>query len=302
MSRELVFIHGRSQQHKDAQALKDAWIEAWEEGLAKSELSLPIDVSAIHFPYYGDTLDGLLHGEDDVADVIVRGAKDDSAQRALLLAVLEEARAEAGVTDAQLDAAAQAHARAVGEDVTAIQRGPLNWHWVRVLVSALDTHLPGASGTTLALATDDVWNYMNDARTRNKIDTGVRAALPRDADSVVVAHSLGTVIAYNLLTRDGAIAGWHLPLFVTLGSPLAVRAIRQLVEPTEHPACVEGPWFNAMDPRDIVALHPLDRPWFAVTPPIDNKTDVDNGTPNRHGIAGYLSDQVVAKRIYDAVT
>jgi hypothetical protein len=57
-----------------------------------------------------------------------------------------------------------------------------------------------------------------------------------------------------------------------------------------------------MDDRDVVSLYPLDPKHFLVDPPIENKTNVDNPTANRHGISGYLSDRVVAKRIYDALT
>ena len=67
-----------------------------------------------------------------------------------------------------------------------------------------------------------------------------------------------------------------------------------------HPACAEK-WFNAMDDRDVVALYPLDSEHFDVDPAIENKTDVDNFTENRHSIDGYLSDPVVAKRIYEAL-
>ena len=62
-----------------------------------------------------------------------------------------------------------------------------------------------------------------------------------------------------------------------------------------------GGWFNAMDQRDVVALYPLDGTHFPIDPAIENKTDVDNDTENRHGISGYLTDKVVAKRIYDAL-
>ena len=57
-----------------------------------------------------------------------------------------------------------------------------------------------------------------------------------------------------------------------------------------------------MDERDVVALYPLDQSGFPIMPAIENKTDVDNHTENRAGIAGYLNDRVVAKRIYEALT
>ena len=51
MTRELVFIHGRSQQHKDAVALKKEWLDALGEGLAKSNLTLPISDAQVRFPF-----------------------------------------------------------------------------------------------------------------------------------------------------------------------------------------------------------------------------------------------------------
>ena len=56
-----------------------------------------------------------------------------------------------------------------------------------------------------------------------------------------------------------------------------------------------------MDERDVVALYPLDAGHFPLDPEITNKRDVDNPTANRHGISGYLSDQEVAKALFDAV-
>jgi hypothetical protein len=60
-------------------------------------------------------------------------------------------------------------------------------------------------------------------------------------------------------------------------------------------------WLNARDPDDVVALFPLDGAHFHANPAVENKSDVDNTTDNKHGIDGYLDDAVVAARIYDAV-
>lgn len=40
MTRQLVLIHGRSQEHKDAKALKAEWLDALGEGLRKNNLTL----------------------------------------------------------------------------------------------------------------------------------------------------------------------------------------------------------------------------------------------------------------------
>jgi hypothetical protein len=56
-----------------------------------------------------------------------------------------------------------------------------------------------------------------------------------------------------------------------------------------------------MDEGDVVALRPLDGEVFPITPPIRNKTTVDNHTENRHGIVGYLDDPEVAREVLDAL-
>jgi hypothetical protein len=300
MTRQLVLIHGRSQQGKDAAALKAEWLEALDEGLAKSGLSLPIPETDVRFPFYGDTLDQMVQGKsaDQAADVIIKGVEDDDAQKRFMSAVLEEVRKQAGITEQEL-------ADAASEDVVA--KGPLNWEWLQAVVRAIDKHVPFGSGTAIALATNDVYQYLKNTAIRQEIDRGVRTAIKANVQTVVVAHSLGTVVAYNLLRQQGTELKWQVPVFITVGSPLAVTEIRNAVRsfgPTRCPECVEA-WFNAFDERDYVALRALDPPSFPLDPrepAIENKHDVRNRTTNRHGIAGYLDDHDVAKRIHAALT
>jgi hypothetical protein len=298
--RQLVLVHGRSQQNKDAKALKAEWLEALKEGLSKSGLKLPIAESDVRFPYYGDTLDQMVDGKsaEAAAQVIVRGNDMDQDQKRFRAAVLVEIAKHAGLTEAQI-------AEAAGdEDV--IRRGVLNWGWVHAILKALDNYVPLASGTSIALFTYDVYQYLKNSTIRKQIDAGVSSAIPSKVESVVVSHSLGTVVAYNCLVQRGRDVGWKVPLFVTLGCPLGIDEIKttmKLLAPLRCPECVTA-WFNAFDPRDVVALYPLSKDTFPLDPDIpsiENKIDVSNKTENRHGIAGYLDDKDVAKRIHDAL-
>jgi hypothetical protein len=192
-------------------------------------------------------------------------------------------------------------------DPDVVERGPLNWGWVQGIVKAVDRYVPFASGSAVALATNDVYRYLDNAAIREEIDMGVASAIRSDRQTVVVAHSLGTVVAYNALRQRGTAARWQVPLFVTLGCPLGVKVIRDRVtalkQPRQCPPCARA-WFNAMDERDVVALYPLTTKAFSlnpVEPSILNKTDVSNQTENRHGISGYLNDPEVARRIYEAL-
>jgi hypothetical protein len=294
MTRQLVLIHGRAQEHRNAADVKAEWVDAWEKGLEKNGLTLPISDADIRFPYYGQTLYDLVQDKppSQVAEVIVRGDDTKDKEALFVREILLEIQKHSGITDEQVQALSSE---------TIAERGPLNWKWVRSILQSLDTYVPGASGASIALATRDVYLYLRNPGFQNIIDSGVRSAITSGVETVVVGHSLGSVVSYSLLRRDGKALGWKVPLFVTLGAPLAVTAIKDAIKPIKHPECATR-WFNAMDSRDIVALYPLDAARFPVNPAIENKTDVDNETENRHGISGYLSDAVVAKRIYDALT
>lgn len=298
--RKLVFIHGRSQEKKDSVALKKEWVESLHEGLAKNNLSLPIIEADIRFPYYGQTLYDLREGmsEEEAAEIIIRGDSATGEEEQFIKEVMAEVLGRAlerAIERGELSP--EEVPDLVGADV--IEKGFLNWRWVQKTVEWLDENVPGASGLAIALVTQDVADYLRNMGLRDVIETGVRKALVSDEETVLVSHSLGTVIAYNLVRREAEAQGWKIPLFLTLGSPLGVARIRQALAPLSFPRGV-GAWFNAMDPDDIVALYPLEDPYFAVSP-IDNYEDVDNQTSNQHGITGYLSDPVVARKIYDAL-
>ena len=291
--KELVFIHGRSQQGYDSIKLKKKWIDSLKAGMEKNGDTLPIPEDKIHFPYYGDTLAGLLNNvpEDEVAEIIVRGDDASEAESEFIRSTIMDILKKHGITDEQIQGEANEHIA---------ERGILNWKWVQTGLKALDRYVPGASGASVAIATRDVYLYLKNPAVRAHIDSGVMKAVNKDVETVVVGHSLGSVVSYCVLHEYGVSEGWKVPLYITVGAPLGVKVIKKTLSPIGHPRCAEK-WFNAMDDRDVVALYPLDSDNFDVNPPIENKTDVDNFTENRHSIDGYLSDPVVAKRIYEAL-
>jgi hypothetical protein len=288
--RQLVLVHGRSPQRKDAAALKAEWLDALHSGLAAAGLTLPIPESEVRFPYYGDALDALTSGAiDPLSEIIVREA--DAQRAAFLRAVFLEVARECGICDADVTAEA-------GPDVA--EPGRQDGDWFRALLRLLDrSTLAGTA--SIALFIDDVYRYLTHVGVRDAIDSTVQAAVTPGVETVVVGHSLGSVVTYLLLRQEGVALGWHVPLYVTVGSPLGVGAVCEHLVPIAHPSCADR-WFNAADRRDVVALHPLDATHFAVEPAIENKKDVDNTTPDRHGIRGYLTDPEVACRIHRALT
>ncbi len=168
---------------------------------------------------------------------------------------------------------------------------------MRAIARAIDRRLTPIAGFTIEAFLRDVHLYLRDPETAAAVDALIDAETT-DAPTLVVGHSLGSVVAYRLLQRRRAtlrIAG-----FVTVGSPLGLRAVAARLPAIENPPG-EARWHNAYDRRDIVALNPLDDAHFPADPPVVNHGDVDNHTANRHGIVGYLDDPWVATRIADAI-
>lgn len=286
---KLVFVHGRGQQGLNPATLKAGWIDTLKRGATALGRTLPDDLD-VAFPYYGDLLDGFTQQSRIplTSTVQARGSQQDDEFLAFQAEFAEAVRQQAGVTDAQVDAE-------YGPNPA--PRGPLNWQWVQAILRAVDKHGFGMNQLTLETFTRDVFLYTTRAGVRDEIDRVVAAALT-EQPTVVVAHSLGTVVAYSVLRNDRR--SLRVPQFVTVGSPLAVRGVRDQFRPLRSPAPVAG-WYNAFDSKDVVALYPLDAANFPIQPPIENNPTVQNHTDNHHGIDGYLDNRDVARRILDAL-
>jgi hypothetical protein len=189
----LVFVHGRGQQGLDHTVLKAQWIETLTRGAQTFGATLPngIDVA---FPYYGDTLDRLTHEFNlpVASDIHAKGGAVEDEFLAFQALVADSLRERSGVTDAQVD---------VEYGTNPKPKGPLNWEWVQAILRALDKHGGGMSQAAIESFTRDVFLYTTRPGVRSQIDAVVSAALT-EQPTVVVGHSLGSVVAYNVLCSD----------------------------------------------------------------------------------------------------
>ena len=286
---KLLLVHGRGQEGQDPALLKSEWVDALNRGAGKLGLALPGGVE-VAFPYYGDVLDTFARQLDIplTSDIQARGGLGDEEFLVFQAQFAEAVRQSAGITDDQVDAEYGPNPK---------PRGPLNWQWVQAILSAIDKHGGGMGQKTLEIFTRDVFLYTTRAGVRDEIDRIVASKITEEP-TVVVGHSLGTVVSYSILNSDRR--RLLVPLYVTVGSPLGVRSVRDQFRPLRSPPPVEA-WYNAFDDRDVVALYPLDAANFPVQPSIENYGAVKNHTANRHGIVGYLDDPNVAKRILGAM-
>lgn len=300
----LVLVHGRDNQGLDADALDRTWTTVLDAGLAAAGSDLVLVDADTSFVFYGDTLAGLVAGDAEPPPVTVHAARAlPDAELAFVADVAEEVLRAAGATvPARPEGAAPGDG---GADVGA---------WLNLLLSALDRYVPGLSGAVVVLLARDVWAYLHDDAVRTTIDDAVAAAIPTDGPAVVVAHSLGSVVAYSVLREHPDAARWDVPLLLTLGSPLAIRAVRDVLAARAAlrvPAPVRR-WVAVRDRRDALALHGLGPAAFPLDPATPSIEDlvVANEAPGHHAAgvvlddgrpAGYLALPEVASTVADAL-
>jgi len=204
------------------------WTRALEGGLAIIDLAPQIQVD-LRVAYYAHLLHrGTVQGEVDPAYL------DDDAQE-LLITWIEQ------LVPATMPQLAQGPR-------TARARAAADW---------LLCHLGEPTHHAALMFCREVSTYLNNPARRQAARNAVAETIADHRPRIVIAHSLGSVVAYETL--------WQRPwpkidLFLTLGSPLAIpRAIFDRLDPSPVASCGARPpgaaaWANLADIGDIVAI------------------------------------------------
>ena len=183
--------------------------------------------------------------------------------------------------------------------------------------------LPESWGTDIARAflkvlVRDTASYFFNEEIRRKVRQRLIEQIPDDGSRLVlVTHSQGTIIAYEVLSMLSEEQRERVQLFVTLGSPLGIQEIQDLLArddmPTEFPIGI-GAWHNFADRFDPVSLDwrlandfvSGDSSWgrskdVVQDHPIVNTNLWKHGRLNPHDSAGYLSHPEVRAEVYQAL-
>ncbi|MGW6619837.1 trypsin-like serine peptidase [Nocardia sp. NPDC055002] len=272
--RSVLFLHGRGQQGRDPVELRRNWTAGLNKGLTLAGLS-PIDPADVYFPFYGDQL---------VESMDTREAVDSGP--ALYESLVAEAARRAGMPDAG-DLPADPQARELFGGFGAVVLGRLHdqLSWIAAR-SGLDSALIGA-------IFKDVAAYLDDERVRKSVLDTVLTDAPTEGELILVSHSLGTVVAMDLLTQLPR--ELNVRLLVTAGSPLGLDGVyRKLL--TGGPSRPErvGEWLNTWYAGDPIAIGcPLRQAWG----PDLRDLPVENPKERAHDIAEYLAHAAVAATI-----
>lgn len=285
--RTLVFVHGRGQQGREPDALRQRWAAGLNKGLtaAGRDAMDSAAIDAIRFPFYGDVLwAAVVQGRAAVPDVAALNAVQqvdpglpdvvNRRQVAVLQAMAAELAADPGV---------------VPEAAFAVPSSVL----LRALLEWVANH-SGVDEAVIRGFLRDVAAYLELPGCRAAVQEVVRPALLTDPAWVLVGHSLGAVVCAELLAEDEVRA--RAGVFVAVGAPLGLDAVTDGMRPrgTARPT---SPWVNVYDPRDWVALgSPLPRGGG-----LREQLAVANPRSYEHSIEHYLAHPQVATTIADAL-
>jgi endonuclease G, mitochondrial len=280
-TRHLVFLHGRGHEECDPEEVRRNWAAGLNCGLTRAGLPTIVPSDAC-FPFYGRRLvDAMrpleaLHRSPRVAvgDPVEAAAPAAGSTRRLYEQLIVEAAAKAGLPPARA-----ASLEGIGD---AVHHG-LSW-----LADTTDL-----DRLTIAAVFGDVAAYLDDRRVREAVLDCVLQEMPRSGRLVLVSHSLGTVVAMDLLTRlDPAV---EVDLLVTAGSPLGLDSVfERLISGGPYRPDRVARWFNAWCPIDPVAIGcPLGDRWQDGP----DEAPVVNATGRAHDIDEYLAHAEVAQEI-----
>jgi pimeloyl-ACP methyl ester carboxylesterase len=263
-SRPLVLIvHGRAQQWRDSAQVRREAFNALQDGARRIAGDPLIGEADVQLVWYADLLGSRAHTDDACSQLsTLTGAKRDVPVNAITFL--------AGIAGVLLDAAGNDSRSADSVDIRSL------------------------SGDLRYLADGDI-RCASELRLAKSLDAARREKRP----VILVSHSLGGLVSWDLLSHlaspdKPAVARW-----VTIGSPVASAEIRQLVFGDETPSLAVpssvASWVNVIGTSDPFAIAVNDSV-RTVPGVLDIRTEGEHSDP--HQLTSYLSDAATLRAIF----
>lgn len=294
----LLFIHGIGQQTYDEERLLAKWSKILvNNGFDAAKLAAATPEMAFYGDLLGQLSDREVTGQSMGASVSsLTGV--GTGELEFIHAALEETAKQQGFTAAEIEAAALRSQASLNPAVSAIPMSTGLGRFAVGVLRLLDEIAPPLRDTVLRYL-KQAYAYLKKPGVRPAIDDRVRPKIGL-GEVVIVTHSLGSVVAFHLLRElERASHNVHVPLLITMGSPLGVEAVKRYVDlPHRQPANVSC-WINYYDRGDPVTLGKSLAAEFAKD--IVDDGSINNQTDNAHSIEGYLNQKAIQSRLADAL-
>ncbi len=246
MAKKIIFIHGRDQK-PDKAPLQALWYDAIEHGLQRdcgdsSSLQAFRNVEK-RFVYYGE-----------LSNTLLKKPTEDPASRQQALAKLKEYQTS------QFD-------EATYDDVS--KMGFLKEALADTFSAILGRM--GVAETLITMVAPDMAHYWNEdsyfgSDVRHRLMVELKEALDNQDDVMIVSHSLGSIISYDVLWKLSHYGEYRLDygadkkvdLLVTLGSPLGDENVKDRLKGSrlkgekKYPLNIQQ-WINISAEDDFIS-------------------------------------------------
>jgi hypothetical protein len=265
---QLVGVHGIGHQYLGPEQILQSWRPALVDGLAVAAGQVDLRIA-----FYG----GLFRDQQQDGS---KGLDEDEAQLQDL-----EPDEIADLTEAVEDIVPPA-------DLAAAEAATSKGAWLPVpaqkLVATVERRFPARSGVLFLGNLRQVRKYLRDLQLKAQVDDITSQAA--GGATILVGHSLGSVVAYEFLRQN---PGHSVKMLLTVGSPLGLRMVRDRL-PAGDPSIAR--WVNVRDPNDpVTAAGALDR-WY----PSSVDRLADNGS-KPHKAERYLCSKAVGAALAEAI-
>ncbi|WP_353167880.1 hypothetical protein [Acinetobacter sp.] len=293
---KIIFIHGMNQQNYNADNLKQHWLDIFQQGINELKLAISVSDLDISLPFYGDLI--TKHQLSNRFDL------DTFLPKSWVNLHFHKHSASTAPTAPNTMQSIPVLPYFMPEHELKLSK---RLYLVSQLVkdkalkefSVILNNFPKLHESLIHKFLIETYLYLANPQFMDEVHQRILASLEADQAHLIVAHSLGTVIAYNLLQQLSP--RYKIQRFITLGSPLAFKVIQsRLTPPIQSPACLNGDWHNFYSPDDFLTAFPLVNAPFDFQPAILN-TSISTFIHSPHQIAGYLQHPAVIKNIVDAL-
>lgn len=287
---QVLGVHGIGQSKTSQRRLAFDWQRALERGINRLGSALPaahptLSTLSVNVPHWSS----LIREETDTLSSADTFAFDNVTFTA------EEEDFVARALDDLLTAEDRAYAEQLDPTTLGLPRIP--GHVTRTAM-AYDRSHPGGQVTALIEHLREVHLYLTDGDLARRVRGCVLEAAS-DLTTVVIGHSLGSVIAFDLL-RLGELAapgtvGAGVRMLVTCGSPLAIPTVRRAMGLQDQELMTPPGirWLNVFDPGDAVT----GGAGLALAAPNVIDAKVANGLIQPHAATRYLRTVPVAQAV-----
>lgn len=294
----ILLIHGINNQYNSKENIEKTWGDAIRINAASAGFRIPNNVK-FRAAFYGDILDEETKSwktNKPVSSPMSVSSPDEDYADEEIAALYLEFQKKYGISDDQISKELD-----IEDNDQTKKRMAKGIHktWLKAIARALEKVLPAKGKKVVKAFISQAAAYLHKPGLKEKIDDLVREQilvdLPQNENIIIVSHSLGTVVAYDLLRRLRH--ELNVKLFITAGSPLGIEIVKRRLGPPLICLPNVDKWVNLSDKEDFVALTAKLTGKNFGCDEIRNEDNLDNGKNDAHDVLQYLSHKVVAKQI-----